>query len=182
MRPGERDGVDYQFVDRAQFERWIAQGALLEHALVYGEYKGIPRTQVTDALRRGSDVVLRLDVQARSPPLDAFTPPQHLTVDPSQGAATVRRLLPDAVSVFLVAQSEAELVARLVQRKTETAAALVERVSTIKRELARLPEFEYVVVNAKGSIDGAARELCAIIDATKARTARRLNPLEFGPL
>lgn len=98
MRPGERDGVDYFFVSRQQFEAWIAAGRLLEHAVVYGEYKGIPRAQVEDALARGTDVVLRVDVQ---------------------GAATARRLLPGLVSVFLVAESEAALVQRLVARKTE---------------------------------------------------------------
>ena len=65
MRAGERDGVDYQFVSKEQFEDWIANDQLLEHAVVYGQYKGIPRTQITDALSRGSDVVLRLDVQVR---------------------------------------------------------------------------------------------------------------------
>ena len=98
MRPGERDGVDYFFVSRAQFETWISEGRLLEHALVYGEYKGIPRAQVEDALAGGTDVVLRVDVQ---------------------GAATVRRLLPGLLSVFLVAESDAALVQRLLARKTE---------------------------------------------------------------
>ena len=98
MRPGERDGAEYFFVSRAQFEAWIAEGRLLEHALVYGEYKGIPRAQVEDALAGGTDVVLRIDVQ---------------------GAATVRRLLPGLVSLFLVAESDAALVQRLLARKTE---------------------------------------------------------------
>jgi guanylate kinase len=63
MRPGEVEGKDYFFVDKATFESWIASGQLLEHALVYGEYKGIPRQQVDAALSRGCDVVLRIDVQ-----------------------------------------------------------------------------------------------------------------------
>lgn len=66
MRPGEVEGVDYFFVSRGTFESWIASGQLLEHALVYGEYKGIPRAQVDAALAAGSDVVLRLDVQVRA--------------------------------------------------------------------------------------------------------------------
>ncbi|KIY98387.1 Guanylate kinase [Monoraphidium neglectum] len=64
MRPGEQHGVDYFFVTKAEFEEWIAAGQLLEHAVVYGEYKGIPRQQVEAALARGTDVVMRLDVQA----------------------------------------------------------------------------------------------------------------------
>jgi hypothetical protein len=63
MRPGEVEGIDYYFVSKAQFESWIAADQLLEHALVYGEYKGIPRRQVDAALQRGCDVVLRIDVQ-----------------------------------------------------------------------------------------------------------------------
>ena len=153
-RPNEVDGVHYQFVDKPQFERWIANGDLIEHALVYGDYKGIPKTQITDALSRGMDVVLRLDVQ---------------------GAATVRASLQGVVSVFIVAQTEKELVERLVQRKTESVDSLVKRVSTVKEELGRMHEFEYVVVNAEGALDAAAEQLCAIIDATKCRMPARLD-------
>lgn len=63
MRPGEVEGIDYFFVDKGTFEGWVSTGQLLEHALVYGEYKGIPRGQVDEALARGADVVLRIDVQ-----------------------------------------------------------------------------------------------------------------------
>lgn len=66
MREGEKDGVDYHFVTKDKFEEWIAAGELLEHAVVYGEYKGIPRAHVSAALERGSDVLLRLDVQVHS--------------------------------------------------------------------------------------------------------------------
>jgi guanylate kinase len=66
MRAGEQPGVDYHFVSKEQFETWIADDQLLEHALVYGQHKGIPRHLVTDALARGSDVILRLDVQVRA--------------------------------------------------------------------------------------------------------------------
>lgn len=150
-REGETHGVDYLFVDKPQFEQWIADDALLEHALVYGQYKGIPRQQVSDALARGSDVVLRLDVQ---------------------GAATMRTLLPGVVSVFIVAQSESELVTRLVERKTDAGEALLRRVGTMQAECARMGEFEYVVVNAEGGLETAARKLSAIVEAERARTGR----------
>ena len=81
MRPKEVDGVDYIFVTKEKFESWIKADELLEHALVYGEYKGILRSQIVHALANKQDVILRLDVQ---------------------GAATMRRLMPDAVSIFLV--------------------------------------------------------------------------------
>ena len=73
--------MDYHFVSKEQFETWIRNDQLIEHAVVYGEYKGIPRPQVEQALAEGKDVVLRIDVQ---------------------GAATVRKLIPKTVSVFLV--------------------------------------------------------------------------------
>ena len=84
MRPKEEDGVDYLFVTKEKFESWIRDDELLEHALVYGEYKGILRSQITHALANKQDVVLRLDVQ---------------------GAATMRRLMPDAVTIFLVSSA-----------------------------------------------------------------------------
>ena len=81
MRPKEVDGVDYIFVSKEQFEQWIDEDELLEHAVVYGEYKGILRSQIAHALADKQDVVLRLDVQ---------------------GAATMRKLMPEAISIFLV--------------------------------------------------------------------------------
>ena len=122
MRPGEVDGVDYFFVSREQFETWIENGQLLEHAVVYGEYKGIPKQQVEEALARGTDVVLRVDVQ---------------------GAETMRNLLPGLISMFLVAESEAELVERLVARKTETPEKMAVRVKTAREEMTRVHEFDY---------------------------------------
>lgn len=151
MREGERDGVDYHFVSKQQFEQWIADDELFEHALVYGQYKGIPKSSVLGPLSKGQDVVLRLDVQ---------------------GAATVRRLLPGAVSVYIVAASEAELVERLVQRKTEGLQGLITRAGTIRRECERLDEFEYVVVNEEGGAERAVRQLAAIVDAERCRSVR----------
>ena len=84
MRPSEVDGVDYIFTSKEKFESWIRDDQLLEHALVYGEYKGILRSQIAHALDNKQDVVLRLDVQ---------------------GAATMRRLMPEAVTIFLVSFS-----------------------------------------------------------------------------
>jgi guanylate kinase len=122
-RPGEVDGVDYQFVSPATFRAWIEDGhSLLEHAVVYGEYKGIPRAGLDAALAAGSDVALRVDVQ---------------------GAAALRALLPGAVRVFLVAESEAALVRRLTARKTEPVDALATRVGTARREVREAGEFDY---------------------------------------
>lgn len=152
-RPKEVDGVDYFFVSRRQFDAMIAREELLEYALVYGDYKGIPKRQVQEAVERGTDVVLRVDVQ---------------------GAATVRSILGDeAVLIFLVAESEFALVRRLVGRKTEAHDKLLLRVATAREELRRMHEFDYVVTNAHGKLNEAVATLCAILDAERARTKQR---------
>lgn len=150
MREGEVDGVDYHFVSKSKFEEWIQQDELYEYATVYGEYKGIPKSSVLGPMQDGKDVVLRLDVQ---------------------GAATVRQLMPRVVSVYVAAASEAELVQRLVRRKTETTEALIERVRTLKQECERISEFEYVIVNKAGASDAAAAQMAAIVDAGRCRVA-----------
>ena len=148
-RPLEVEGRDYFFVSKSQFESWINDpDALIEHALVYGEYKGVPRKQVEDALETGSNVVLRLDVQ---------------------GAAKVKKLIPEAVLIFIVAESESTLVNRLAARQTETFEKLVVRVQTAKRELEEMKNFDYVVVNSEGGLDKCAESIGAIIDAERAR-------------
>jgi guanylate kinase len=105
-RPGETDGVDYHFTTTENFEAMIANDELVEHAVVYGQHKGIPKRSVRDKLESNSDVVLRLDVQ---------------------GAATVRAMMPDAVLVFLCAESEAALARRLFKRGTESPAQFARR-------------------------------------------------------
>lgn len=154
MRPGEQDGVDYFFVSKDQFEKWIEQGALLEHAIVYGEYKGIPRRQVEDALENNTDVVLRVDVQ---------------------GAATMRKLLPDVVSIFLIADTEAELVQRLVDRKTEPEDKMKIRIETAREEIKHLMDFDYVVVNRDGAMEETVNTIEKIILAEKHRVSRRIQ-------
>eukprot|EP00239_Pterosperma_sp_CCMP1384_P001211 CAMPEP_0197845544 /NCGR_PEP_ID=MMETSP1438-20131217/2464_1 /TAXON_ID=1461541 /ORGANISM="Pterosperma sp., Strain CCMP1384" /LENGTH=370 /DNA_ID=CAMNT_0043456883 /DNA_START=223 /DNA_END=1335 /DNA_ORIENTATION=- len=152
MRQGEVDGVDYFFVTKEHFEEMIDQGELLEHAVVYGEYKGIPKQQVREALQTKTDVVLRVDVQ---------------------GAAAMKRMMPEAVFIFLVAESEHALVQRLVSRKTETMDKLVVRVKTAREELQRLEEFDYVVVNKDRELHKSVALIGSIIDAEKARVDAR---------
>lgn len=153
-RSAEVEGRDYFFVSREKFEEWIATDMLLEHALVYGDYKGIPRQQVDDALRSGTDVVLRIDVQ---------------------GAATVKRLIPDAITIFVAAEDESTLVKRLVSRKTESVDKLAVRVATARAEVARVHEFDYVVVNGSGALEQCVAQVSGIIDAEKARVKNRYS-------
>ena len=151
-RPGEIDGVDYTFVGREEFERMMHDGELIEHALVYGEYKGIPRRQITDALASGLDVVLRVDVQ---------------------GAARLRELMPGAISIFITAPSEEELVGRLRARHTETPEALERRIATARAELQEIAKFDYVVINRQGQLDATVHRILAIVEAEKSRAVPR---------
>jgi guanylate kinase len=151
-RSGEVHGTDYFFYTTAEFERMIAEGELLEHAWVYGQHKGIPKAQVRQALASGQDVIMRLDVQ---------------------GAETVKDLIPAAITVFLVCESEEELVARLRQRRTESEEALQNRLDTARQELARIPEFDYVVVNCHSALDAAVDDVAAIIRAEHCRSVPR---------
>lgn len=152
-RSAERDGVDYHFVSKARFEAMIAADELLEWAPVYGNYYGVPKAQIADALAQGKDVIVKIDVQ---------------------GAATVRRIAPDALFIFLAPPSIAELERRLAGRLTETEEALALRLNTARRELAESTKYDYVVTHHTHETAAAAREIEAIIDRERARERRPL--------
>jgi len=151
-RPNEVHGVDYFFFSKDQFADMIEHGELMEYALVYKDYKGIPKEQVRQALASGKDVVMRLDVQ---------------------GAATVRKLVPDALLVFLTTRSETEMVRRLEQRMTETPEGLKLRIATARQEVQRLDEFDYLVVNDDNRLDETVDTILAIIKAEHHRVHPR---------
>jgi guanylate kinase len=143
-RPGEVHGVDYIFVSQEEFEAMIAQDELLEHAVVYGQYKGIPKAQIQQALASNQDVVMRLDVQ---------------------GAATVKRLIPESILIFLSASSEEELIHRLRKRRTESPEQLQRRIETARQEMEQIKTFDYVVINAACQLDAAVDQTLSIIEA-----------------
>ncbi len=151
-REEEVEGVDYLFVTKEEFAKMIEQGELIEYAIVYNDYKGIPKQQVRKALKSGKDVVMRLDVQ---------------------GAASVRKLAPEAVLIFLTTESEEALVKRLKARKTETVEDLSLRIATARQELKRVSEFDYVIVNADGCLDQTVDTVIAIIRAEHQRVHPR---------
>jgi guanylate kinase len=151
-RTGEVEGQDYQFVSRDEFDRMIADGEMLEHALVYNDSKGIPRRQVAEALASGRDVALRVDVQ---------------------GAATLRRLAPEALLIFLMAGSDEELERRLRARRTESEADLALRLKTARQELEQIPLFDYAVVNRDFALDETVDTILAIIQAEHHRSQPR---------
>ena len=152
IREGEVHGKDYFFVSSDEFAKMIEDDELLEYAIVYNDYKGIPKQQVRDALASGKDVIMRLDVQ---------------------GAATVRKMAPEAVLIFLTTETEDELVSRLKARKTETAEGLNLRIATARQEMKRANEFDYVVVNKDDRLNEAVDTIQAIIHAEHHRTNPR---------
>jgi guanylate kinase len=149
-REHEVHGVDYFFVSSKEFTSMIERDELLEYATVYEDFKGVPKAQVRHALESGKDVIMRVDVQ---------------------GAATIRKIAPQACLIFLTAQNEAELVNRLKQRKTETPEGLEKRIATAREELRRIKEFDYVVLNRDSHLDEAVDTILAIIRAEHHRTS-----------
>ena len=152
QRANEVHGRDYLFVSGEEFARMIDEDELIEHAIVYGDYKGIPKQQVREALATGKDVVMRLDVQ---------------------GAETVRKLTPEALLIFITTQNEDELVHRLETRKTETADSLAIRIATARKELNRVEAFDYAIVNRDFQLDKTVDTIRAIIDAEHHRVKPR---------
>ena len=156
MRPGERDGVDYIFLDTDTFDRMRERDEFIECAEVYGRWYGVPRSQARDALRAGKDVFLKIDVQ---------------------GAATIRGMAPEALLIFLIPPTVDDLRARLQGRMTESDAELERRLETAQLELARISDFDYRVVNADGGLAQAAADIDAIIAAEKCRVTPRMVQL-----
>ena len=151
-RENETHGVDYFFVSKEEFARMIEENELIEFAIVYSDYKGIPKQQVREALESGKDVVMRLDVQ---------------------GAETVRKLAPEALLIFITTQSEEELVGRLKARKTETPDELALRIATARKELKRVEAFDYVIINHDYKLDETVDVVRAIIAAEHHRVKHR---------
>jgi guanylate kinase len=129
----------------------IDENELLEYAVVYNDFKGIPKQHIREALISGKDVIMRVDVQ---------------------GAATIRKLIPNAIHVFLTTESEAELVKRLTERKSETAEGLSLRIAAARQEMKRIQEFDYWVVNREGQQDEAVHSILSIIDAAHCRVVQ----------
>ena len=153
MRPGEVDGQDYLFMNRPDFLRMRDRDELLESARVFDRWYGTPRWQVRDPLISGKDVILEIDVQ---------------------GAAAIRRIAPEALTIFIMPPSLDELRTRLANRGTEDETAIQRRLQEATAELARIGEFDYRVVNRNGQSDAAVREIDAIIAAEKCRVNPRL--------
>ena len=151
-RAKERDNVDYHFVSTESFQEMITGNELLERANVYGNWYGVPKKPVKQALDKGQDIIVKVDIQ---------------------GAATIKKILPEAVFIFLIPASMEELAIRLKQRQTESPSDLALRTKTAEEEIKQLRLFDYIVVNKQDEIDLAVSEIKAIITAEKCRVTPR---------
>ena len=151
-RAKERDNIDYHFVSTESFQKMITGNELLEWANVYGNWYGVPKKPVKQALDKGQDIIVKVDIQ---------------------GAATIKKILPEAVFIFLIPASMEELATRLKQRQTESPSDLTLRTKTAEEEIEQLPLFDYIVVNKQDEIDLAVSEIKSIISAEKCRVTPR---------
>ncbi len=151
-RRGEIEGVDYHFVSKAEFEKMIEKGELLEWAEVYGNLYGVPKSGLHQAMNEGRDVIVKVDIQ---------------------GAATIKKNIPEAVFIFLVPPSREDLEKRLKQRRTESSVDLELRLKAADEEMNSISMFDYVVVNHKDGIKQAISTIESIITAEKCRVKPR---------
>ncbi|OGA02002.1 MAG: guanylate kinase [Betaproteobacteria bacterium RIFCSPLOWO2_02_FULL_62_17] len=158
-RPGEQDGHEYHFVDVDRFQAMIARGEFLEHALVHGNYYGTSRDWIVAARALDTDIILEIDWQ---------------------GAQQVRRIFPDAVTVFVLPPSMEELERRLRGRDKDGEEAIRQRMANAADEIAHLAEFDYVIIN--DNFEQARADLAAIVRAARTKLAvqRERNPDLFS--
>jgi guanylate kinase len=154
-REGEQDGRDYFFVSVEKFSEMIERGAFLEWAVVHGNHYGTSHTQVERELQEGHDIILEIDVQ---------------------GATSVRRLVMDAVGVFILPPSFEILRARLEARGSERPNDLALRLRNSRGEVEHYREFQYIIINDDAEI--AASQLASVIYAERARASRQKEAAE----
>ncbi len=148
MRPGETDGVNYHFVDKAGFEAMLARDAFLEHAEVFGNYYGTSRDWVESQLAAGEDVILEIDWQ---------------------GAGQIKALLPESVGIFILPPSREALRARLTGRGQDAAEVIERRLAEAEAEMSHYPQADYLVLN--DNFEVALADLQAILRGRRLLTA-----------
>lgn len=151
-RTSEKHNVDYHFISVDEFEKLRKNNELLESANVYGNWYGVPKEPIRQALTQGNDILVKVDVQ---------------------GAASIKKIVPQAVFIFLMPPSLAELACRLERRYTESPETLSIRLRTAESEIKQLTKFDYIVVNPQDQIESAVTEIKAIITAEKCRVSTR---------
>ncbi len=151
-RAREKNNVDYHFVSVESFQKMLKNKELLEWANVYGNWYGVPKEPLRRALNKGQDTIVKID---------------------TQGAATIKKVIPQAVFIFLMPPSIEELDTRLKQRRTEPPFDLALRLKTAEKEIKKLPLFDYIVVNRQDEVGRVVTEIEAIITAEKHRVKPR---------
>lgn len=150
-RPGEVDGMHYHFITKAEFEKKMAAGEVLEHTLYCGNYYGTLKSEAERVTGEGRDIILEIEVD---------------------GAAQVKKIYPDAVCIMLLPPDAETLEARLRGRGTETDDVIARRLSRAKKELEYLPHYDYVVVNGDNEAERCAERIYGIIGAEHAKQTR----------
>jgi len=151
-RAREKNGVNYHFLSPQEFQQMIDKHQFLEWANVYGNYYGVPKDEVSPALSKGADAIVKVDVQ---------------------GAATIKKILPQAVFIFLMPPSVRALEKRLKRRRSESSEDLALRLATAKREMRSLPLFDYVITSHQNKLDEVVSQMDAIVTAEKCRVKPR---------
>lgn len=149
-REGETDGKDYHFMSRERFLQMVESGEMVEHSKVYDDYKGVPKFEIDRAFEEGKDLILRLDYQ---------------------GMQKVKKIYPEAVSIFILPPDFETWIGRLRGRGSDSEEALQLRIATAEKELACVPDFDYVVINDE--LEKAAAEVAAIVQSEKYRSSHR---------
>jgi len=155
-RAREKNGVDYHFLSQEEFQQMIDKHQFLEWANVYGNYYGVPKNEITSALSKGVDAIVKVDVQ---------------------GAATIKKILPQAVFIFLIPPSMEELEKRLRKRHSESSTDLALRLEKAKGEIESLPLFDYVIISRQNKLDEVVSQIDAIVAAEKCRVKPRIVEL-----
>ncbi len=162
VRAGERDGVDYHFLSREKFQQLVEQKQFLEWACVYDNYYGVPQNEITRALKNGTDVIVKVDIQ---------------------GTESIKKIVPLAISIFLMPPSLEELEKRIRQRHSETPTCLALRLQKAREEIKKSSSFDYIVVNHRDMVDETITKIESIIIAEKCRPeAPSLNQQPFSHL
>jgi len=152
-RAREKNGVDYHFLSQKEFQQMVDKNQFLEWANVYGNYYGVPKDEITSALSKGVDAIVKVDVQ---------------------GAATIKQILPQAIFIFLMSPSVEELEKRLRKRHSESSADLALRLGKAKGEIKSLPIFDYVITSRQNKLDAVVSQIDTIVAAEKRRVKPRI--------
>jgi guanylate kinase len=151
-RANEKNQIDYNFISIEEYRDLLKNDGLLESAEVYGNWYGVPKAPVKEALTNGKDVIIKVDVQ---------------------GAANIKRILPEAVFIFIMPPSMEELSNRLTRRSTETPSDLSVRLNTAESEMQQIAGFDYIVQNPCNEINTAIKDILAIVRSEKCRVKQR---------